>query len=396
MSHTEHGGRGRHVAQPVTPPPSRLRARARGVVLGRLPPGPLNAITDVAGVRVGHVTLIAGEGPRQEGRGPVRTGVTAILPHAGNLFREKVVAAVHVINAFGKAIGTTQVAELGVIETPIVLTNTLGMGAAFDGLVAHALAQNPEIGTTTGSVNPVAAECNDGALNDIRGRHVRPEHVGAALRQATAGPVAEGVVGAGTGMTCYGWKGGIGTASRQLSLGSATCTIGVLVLANFGRPSDLAIDGVPVGRVVVPEAPPSDGYGSCVIVAATDAPASARQLGRIARRAQQGLAVTGTFGEHGSGEYVLAFSTARRVPHWPSAATVPAMELAEDGPVLDGLFRGMAEATEEAIINALFTADTLSGVDRHIRYGLPVEQVTEVLSTGHSAVRQQSHAEAGG
>lgn len=374
-------------------PAARPRARDLGVALGRMQPGPLNAITDVAGVQVGQVTLIEGSGRLKEGVGPVRTGVTAILPHDGNLFREKVVAAFHVINAFGKPIGITQIAELGVLETPIILTNTLGMGTAFDGLVTHALHLNPEIGTSTGSVNPFAAECNDGALNDIRGRHVRPGHVLEAIERAAPGAVAEGVVGAGTGMTCYGWKGGIGTSSRRLPPQSGGFTIGVLVLANFGRPSDLVIGGVPVGRSIRPPrerpvAAPSEGAGSCVIVVATDAPADARQLGRIARRAQNGLAYTGTFGDHGSGEFVLAFSTARIVPHWPSSPTLPAAELAEDGPLLNALFQAVAEATEEAVVNALFTADTLSGVDDHVRYGLPVQEVIALLN--HEGARVSS------
>jgi len=372
----------------VAAPSARERARGCGLVLGRLRPGPLNAITDVAGVRVGHVTLFAGEGSLREGHGPVRTGVTAILPHGDNLFREKVAAAVHVINAFGKPIGTTQIVELGVLETPIVLTNTLGMGAAFDGLVEHALGLNPEIGRSTGSVNPVAAECNDGALNDIRGRHVRPEHILAAIAGAAMGPVAEGVVGAGTGMSCYGWKGGIGTSSRRLVDGSEQpfppYTVGVLVLANFGRPADLVVDGVRVGRTI---RPPQDSTtvsvgtpGSCVIVVATDAPADARQLGRIARRVQNGLAYTGTFGQHGSGEFVLAFSTARRIAHWPSGPTASMRHVAEDGPLLDELFQAVAEATEEAVVNALFTADTVTGVDGHSRHGLPVQRVIDLLS----------------
>lgn len=374
-------------------PAARPRARELGVILGRLPPGPLNAITDVAGVQVGQVTLIEGAGRLKEGAGPVRTGVTAILSHGGNLFREKVVAAFHVINAFGKPIGTTQIAELGVLETPIVLTNTLGMGAAFDGLVTHALRLNPEIGTTTGSVNPFAAECNDGALNDLRGRHVRPDHVLQAIERAAPGAVAEGVVGAGTGMTCYGWKGGIGTSSRRLSRQLGAFSAGVLVLANFGRPADLVIGGVPVGRSIRPPrqrplAAPPEGSGSCVVVVATDAPANARQLGRIARRAQNGLAYTGTFGDHGSGEFVLAFSTARTVPHWPSGPALPATELAEDGPLLNALFQAVAEATEEAVINALFTADTLSGVDGHVRRGLPVQQVVALLDQAHEGQPQ--------
>ena len=366
----------------AAPPPPRPRLRDHGVVVGHLPTGPLNAITDVMGVRVGHVTLFAGTGPLREGHGPVRTGVTAVLPHGRNLFREKVVGAVHTINAFGKIVGTTQVAELGVIETPIILTNTLSIGSAVEGLIEHALRSNPEIGVTTGSVNPVVGECNDGALNDMRGRHVKPWHVLEAVAQATEGPVSEGVVGAGTGMSCYGWKGGIGTASREAEVRGTRYTVGTLVLANFGSSRDLVIANVPIGGHVRQPAnggAHSFGPGSCVVVVGTDAPASARQLGRIARRVQSGIARTGTYGEHGSGEYAVAFSTANAVPHFSTAATVASTELTEDGAVMDVLFEATVEATEEAILNALFVADTVRGVDDHVRFGLPIDLVVALL-----------------
>jgi D-aminopeptidase len=293
-----------------------------------------------------------------------------------------VVSAIHVINGFGKMTGITQVNELGVIETSIALTNTLSVGAAFDGLVDHALRHNPEIGRTTGSVNPVVGECNDGDLNDIRGRHVRPEHVVQAIERATGGRVAEGVIGAGTGMTCYGWKGGIGTASRRLPAGLGGFTLGALVLANFGVARDLVIAGVPIGTYLVPPSsrrsrPPAPG--SCIVVLATDAPAGSRQLARVARRAQNGLARTGSITSHGSGEYVIAFSTARTIPHWPSGPVPAAEELPEDGPLVDGLFQAAVEATEEAVVNALFTADTTDGIDGHVRYGLPVNDVFPLL-----------------
>jgi D-aminopeptidase len=272
--------------------------------------------------------------------------------------------------------------ELGVIETPIALTNTLSVGAAFDGLVDHALGHNPEIGRTTSSVNALVGECNDSYLNDMRGRHVRPEHVLQAIERAAGGPVAEGVVGAGTGMTCYGWKGGIGTASRRLPGRLGGFTLGVLVLANFGAARDLTIAGAPVGAHLTPpvaqrsQPPPR---GSCIVVLATDAPANSRQLGRIARRAQNGLARTGTITGHSSGDYAIAFSTARTVPHWPSELVLPASELAEDYPLLDGLLQAAVEATEEAVVNVLFTADTTDGVDGHVLYGLPVDDVLEML-----------------
>lgn len=372
-------------------PPTRPRARDLGVVLGHMQPGPLNAITDVGDVRVGQMTLVSSDDGPDDAHA-VRTGVTVVVPHPGNLFRDKVVAATHVINAFGKAVGTTQIEELGSIESLIALTNTLSVGTAFDGLVDHALWQNPEIGRSTGSVNPVVGECNDSGLNDIRGRYLRPGHVLEAIGRAAPGPVAEGAVGAGTGMTCYGWKGGIGTASRRLAAEQGGYTVGILVLANFGRAEDLMIGGVPVGLHIRPQnqnagpASRQPASGSCVTILATDAPAASRQLGRMARRVQNGLAWTGTSGDHESGEYVFAFSTARTIPHWPDQPSLPAEELAEDGPIINALFRATAEATEEAVIDALFTADTMYGVDGHVRYGLPVDEVVALLQGAHGNV----------
>jgi D-aminopeptidase len=346
---------------------ARPRARDLGLAIGSGEPGPLNAITDVEGVRVGHTTL---DTP------PVRTGVTVIVPHGGNVYREKVPCSVHVINGFGKATGLSQLDELGTLETPIALTNTLCVGAAFEGLVRDALARNPEIGTTTGTVNPVVAECNDQRLNDLRGLHVRPGHVIAAIEAASSGPVAEGSVGAGTGMVCYGWKGGIGTASRHAKNG---WTVGVLVLANFGRPGMLTLAGVPVGaRLDRPGEQTDDG--SCVTVIATDAPADSRQLGRVCRRAQSGLARTGTFVEHGSGEYVLAFTTAARIAHFPATAARAAAQLAEDGPAIDALFEATTEAVEEAVVNALFAAGDVIEDGRVVWPALPVARVLEVLT----------------
>jgi D-aminopeptidase len=350
----------------------RPRARDLGIRLGTLEPGPGNAITDVGDVRVGHVTIID-EGSASPRRGPARTGVTVVLPHGGNMFKQKVPAAFHVINAFGKAVGATQVQELGVLETPIALTNTLSVGAAFEGLVLHALSANPEIGRSAGNVNPVVAECSDARLNDIRALMVRPEHVLEAIAAARPGPVGEGSVGAGTGMICYGWKGGIGTASRTTGEGAGSHVVGVLVLANFGQPGDLRIDGVPVGESLRPPDSPGTplaaapvsgpaqdtGGGSCVVVLATTAPADSRQLGRLARRVQNGLAWTGTFGEHGSGEYVIAFSTAWLIPHSPEAEQVAAPVLPEDGPMMDLLFRAVAESVEEAVVNALLGAESV-------------------------------------
>jgi D-aminopeptidase len=333
-------------------PQQRPRARDLGITLGSLPPGPLNTITDVAGVRVGHAT-IARDQP--DGGRPLRTGVTAILPHGGNVFTRKVPAAFHVINGFGKATGSTQIQELGVLETPVALTGTLSIGAAMEGLVRHALQDNPEIGGSAGTVNAVVAECSDARLSDIRALAVRPRHVLEAIAAAAGGPVAEGSVGAGTGMVCYGWKGGIGTASRHVGEAAGGFTVGALVLANFGRGRDLRIAGVPVGERLLRRDDPGGG-GSCVVVLATDAPADHRQLGRLARRAQYGLGRTGTYGDHGSGEYAIAFSTASHIPHTPPSVVIQAQMLAEDGPVINALFQAVTESVEEAVVNALLRA----------------------------------------
>jgi D-aminopeptidase len=328
-------------------------------------------------VCVGQVTIW------QDEPSVIRTGVTAVVPHAGNLFREKVVAAAYVINGFGKAAGTTQLVELGVLEAPIVLTNTLSVASAMEGVVGHALALNPEIGATTGGINAVVAECNDSQLNDMRGRHVRPEHAVQAITAAASGSVAEGHVGAGAGMVCYGWKGGIGTASRVTPGPADGFTVGVLSLANFGAARHLRIGGAAIGESVVPPSQADgtwpQGAGSCIVVIATDAPASDRQLERLARRTQTGLARTGTIGEHFSGDYAFAFSTASRLPHWSAERTRSTQSLVEDARVMDGLFQAVVEATEESVINALFTADTVVGHEGRIRYGLPVDEVRQLL-----------------
>jgi D-aminopeptidase len=350
------------------------RIRDLGLAPGIFPPGPLNAITDVAGVQVGHRTVIEGDS--------VRTGVTAIRPHPGNVFQEKVPAAVYVGNGFGKAAGFLQVQELGTIETPIVLTNTLSVGRAVEATVQWTLRQpgNEEVG----SVNAVVGETNDGYLNDIRGMHVTREDVWAAIDTAAGGPVAEGSVGAGTGTSTLGWKGGIGTASRQLPDELGGYTLGALVQTNYG--GLLRIDGVPVGealgrysyRSVVEgesdaEAGPGDD-GSCMIVLATDAPLSARNLERIAKRAVLGLARTGSFMSNGSGDFVIAFSTQNRRG---DQAVHDVTELANSR--MSPLFLATVEAVEEAVYNALAAATTVRGRDGHVREALPLDRVDEVL-----------------
>jgi len=329
------------------------RLRDYGVTIGILPTGERNSITDVAGVTVGHVTLSDGD---------IQTGVTAILPHAGNLFRDKVLATSHVINGFGKSIGTVQVEELGVIETPIVLTNTLSVGLAADALIQYMLEQNPEIGVTTGTVNPVVGECNDGFLNDIRGGHVKCEHVLQAL-SSTAPEFEEGAVGAGRGMSCYGLKGGIGSSSRVVTADGHDYTVGVLVLSNFGRFEDFLLNGQPAGRqikaLMESSTPQEPDKGSIIIVIATDAPLSERQLKRIAKRAEVGLIRTGSYLGHGSGDVVFAFTTANRVSHFEQP-TVASM-LVWDENQMDWLFRAVGEATEEAVLNSMVAADAVTG-----------------------------------
>lgn len=363
----------------------RPRPREIGLRIGVHQPGPMNAITDVPGVRVGQTTVAFGEGPLRPGRGPARTGVTAVLPHGGNLFREKVPGAIHVLNGFGKCMGIEQLQELGLIESPIALTSTLCVGRVTDALVTHAIRENPEIGIRSATVNPLVGECSDAFLNDMQGRHVREEHVLAAIDGATGGPVAEGSVGAGTGMTAFGFKGGIGTGSRRIPAESGGWTVGVLVLANFGLPHQLVIDGVPVSRALA-EAPRVPERGSIMMVVGTDAPLLDRGLKRMARRATVGLARTGSMVGHGSGDVVIAFSVAEsvRIPHVAPGPTLP-VEIVAEGPVaggarvIDALFEATAEATEEAILNALFRATTVVGRDGNTSPALPLDPVLDLL-----------------
>lgn len=373
------------------PPRARRRAREVGISFPGLPTGEHNAITDVPGVKVGHCTLFHGAGELVIGSGPVRTGCTAILPAPGNIFRDKVPAAVHVVNGFGKAVGLAQIQELGEIESPILLTNTLNVPRVADAVLDYLLELDDDIGVSTGTVNPVVAECNDGSLNDIRGRHVRSEHVRSALDSASDGLVQEGVVGAGTGMRCFGYKGGIGTSSRLVRVWSGTreaptdirtFTVGVLVLANFGRPRQLRVAGLPVGHFLAREEDDEkQEQGSIVMVVGTDAPVDARQLGRIARRVGMGLARTGSTAGHGSGDFVIAFSNAYRIPHRPEEMGGCRELLHDNHPGLNRLFSATVEATEESILNALFVADTVEGRDGNRAEGLPVQRVLEVMQT---------------
>ena len=378
----------------------RCRVRDIGLAIGALPPGPFNAITDVPGVRVGHTTLIEGEGPLVPGIGPVRTGVTAILPHPGDLFSDKVAACVHRLNGFGEVTNADQVREMGVIETPILLTGTQNVPRVADAVLDWAFAQNAEMGVTTWGPSSVVAECSDQYLSDVRGRHVRTPHVVAAIEGATSGPVAEGGVGGGTGMSCCEFKGGIGTSSRVIPPAAGGYTVGVLVMSNFGRREHLLIDGVPVGRELkdwppLPAAParieaadPERQGSSIIIVLATDAPLDPRQLERVSVRAGAGLARTGGLLSTSSGDFVIAFSTSNRVPHFPPAPTLQLGLVAESllagqswpaGPAINDLFQAALEATEEAILNSLFAAETMVGRDHHARHALPINETVRIL-----------------
>jgi D-aminopeptidase len=312
----------------------------------------------------------------------VRTGVTVILPHGGDVFWEKVRAAVHTINGYGKVCGFEQVRELGLIEAPIALTNTLNVGLVADALIQHAIRRHPAIGVDTGGVNVVVGETNDGHLNDIQGRHVRAEHVWAAIESASTGPVLEGAVGAGTGTSCFGWKGGIGSASRVLPAEGGGFTLGALVQTNFGRPEHLTVLGAPVGRYVSPpedaDTTCTDG-GSVMIVLATDAPMTARQLQRLCRRAAVGLARTGSVFDHGSGDFVIAFSTANRVAHEPDALIETRPVLIDEAEVMRHAFPAVVEAVEEAVLNALWRAETVVGRDGQTRQALPLDDVARVF-----------------
>ena len=377
----------------VGPKQPRPRARDLGVQLGVLPPGPLNAISDVAGVMVGQTTIVRGDN--------VRTGVTAILPHGGNLFREKVPGAVFVGNAFGKLAGSTQVNELGEIETPVLLTSTLAVPRAADALIDYMLALpgNEDVR----SINPLVGETNDGYLNDIRSRPITHQDVLAAIKGANGGPVEEGSVGAGTGTIAFGWKGGVGTASRKLPASLGGYTVGVLVQTNFG--GVLTIAGAPVGkelgryvfreelegahaRARVPQKrlPHDDADGSCMIVVATDAPVDARNLKRLAARAIMGMARTGAAGSNGSGDYVIAFSTAPALRIRPGDENKPRRVIVLGNEAISPLFLAAIEATEEAIYNSLFKATTVTGRSKTVE-ALPVGRVVEILKA-HGMIRK--------
>lgn len=337
------------------------RIRDYGINIGSIPTGIRNSITDVKGVKVGHTTL---------DNHHVKTGVTAILPHEGNVFKDKFIAAAHVINGFGKSTGLIQIEELGTIETPIILTNTLSVGTAYESLVRYMLSQNDDIGDSTGTVNPVICECNDGSINDIRGLHVSQEHVYEALKTSSA-EFSEGNVGAGTGMTCYGLKGGIGSSSRVIELDNNQYTVGVLVLSNFGSIEDFVLNGDPIGKRIVEEIKNiniTEDKGSIIVILATDVPLTSRQLKRIIKRVHPGIARTGSYTGNGSGEIAIGFSTANIIRHYEEKDIISISTINENK--INIVFKATVEATEEAILNSLICSNTTIGRDGKKTYSL--------------------------
>lgn len=340
---------------------SQKRIRDYGITIGEMKPGKLNSITDIEGIKVGNVTLNNDE---------VKTGVTAIIPHGGNLFREKLMASSYVINGFGKSIGFIQIDEMGTLETPIVLTNTLSIGTAFNGVIEYMLDQNPDIGRTTGTINPVVCECNDGYLNNIRKPSIEKSHVLAALANADR-EFEEGSVGAGTGMSCLGLKGGIGTSSRIVELGNQEYLLGSLVLSNFGGKEQLIINGINAGKnikALLAKGDDKPDQGSIVMIIATDIPLSERQLKRVCKRAVVGLSRTGSFIENGSGDMVIAFTTSNRISHYEEK-DIRSIHILNENKI-DLVFKAAAESIEEAILNSLICAEKTTGRDGHTKHSL--------------------------
>ena len=356
--------------------PRRARARDLGITVGTLPTGPLNAITDVPGVLVGHCTVSWGGPELPRGSGPARTGVTAILPHGDDIWHERVVAGAFAANGVGEVVGMNAIREWGLIETPIMLTNSQSIGAVYDATVRWMMARDPLCGIED-AVMPVVGECDDGMLNDMRGMHVLEEHVDAALDAAASGPVAEGCVGSGTGMTCFDFKGGIGTSSRVVApYPGSRYTVGVLAMTNFGNRERLAVDGVPVGREIADLMPREHREGSCIVVLATDAPLSARQCERMAKRCALGLAVTGSYAADSSGEFMVAFTTAHRIPRVTSAP-VAVTSIGNDA--MYDLFAAAVDATAESVYNSLTAATDTDGRDGNRSYALPLDRLVAAM-----------------
>ena len=356
---------------------TRVRARELGLPLGRFKPGKFNAITDVDGVLVGHSTIIKGEGKLHAGKGPVRTGVTAILPNRSNIFMDRLAGGAFVLNGAGEVSGLTQVVEWGLIETPILLTNTMSVGACSDALARYMVEQHPGIGEEHDVIIPVVGECDDSYLNDIAGRHVKNEHVREAIANAKSGPVVEGAVGGGTGMITCDFKAGIGTSSRKLPEVFGGYTLGVLVMSNFGKMHNLRVAGMPVGEVLAEKMKHlprrQNSYGSIIAVVATDAPLLPHQLSRLCKRVGLGIGRVGSYAAHGSGEIVVGFSTANVIPR-RTRKMVYKMKILLDQR-LDPLYEAVMEATEEAILNSMCMATEMTGVNGNYVPALPLDDV---------------------
>lgn len=361
----------------------RPRAREAGVWFGELPTGHKNSITDVPGVKVGHSSIVKGSGKLEPGKGPVRTGVTAVLPHGDNIYRRPVKGAFFDFNGCGGLQGSLQIREFGLIDTPIMLTNTMSMGTVADAVIRHMLKQNPDVGIGGDTIIPIVSECDDSFLNDSRGMHVKEEHVIAAIEGASS-TVQEGAVGAGTGMTCHDFKGGIGTSSRAVTAAGQKYILGTLVLTNHGDWNELKIDGVPVGSLLGKPEKKRPEKGSIVMVVGTDAPVDARQLGRVAKRAIMGLALTGATSQNGSGDIVMAFSTANTHDKFDKESFIVDKLLRD--PELDVLFRAAIDSTAESITNSLFKAETMEGRDGNMSVGLPIDKTLEILKA-HNRLR---------
>jgi D-aminopeptidase len=359
----------------------RHRARELGLPLGRFRPGRWNALTDVEGIQVGHSTIIRGAGPLRRGRGPVRTGVTAILPNERNVFEDRVIGGGFVLNGAGEVSGMTQLMEWGLVETPIFLTNTLSVGQVSDAAVEWMVEEYPGIGDEHDVLIPLVGECDDSWLNDVAGRHVKAENVREALNTASNGPVPEGSVGGGTGMICCDFKAGIGTSSRKLPPALGGYTVGVLVMNNFGRMGDLRVAGMPVGRLLEPSfqgvAKRTVSYGSIIAVLATDAPLNSHQLGRVSKRVGLGIGRAGSIAAHGSGEIVLAFSTANKIPRTTQKLVYHLRVLVDQR--LNPIYEAAIEATEEAILNSLCMARDMDGANGNFAPALPLAAVKQIL-----------------
>jgi D-aminopeptidase len=362
-------------------PAPRKRLRELGISVGHYLPGRYNAITDVPGVLVGHTTIVAGDGPLIPGAGPVRTGVTAILPNR-DVFEDRVLGSGFILNGAGEVAGLTQVMEWGLIETPILLTSTMSVGTCVDALIDWMLAAHPGIGQDHDVIIPVVGECDDSWLNDAAGRHVRAAHVLAALDGARSGTVAMGGVGGGTGMVCCDLKGGIGSSSRRLPIHEGGYTLGVLVMSNFGNLQDLVIAGVPIGKLLADEPAVAgerrvDNYGSIIAVVATNAPLLSHQIHRLCKRVALGIGRAGSWAAHGSGEIVIGFSTANKVPRETKRMTYKLEILLDQR--MNALYRAAVEATEEAILDSLCMASPMTGHSGHHAPALPLERLAELV-----------------